>query len=50
MSTANTATTLSSTLKESYANGEKRRKKSKGRFGRLRDKLLKDWKPKKVGM
>ena len=45
---ANTFNSLNPIYKESYANPTK--KKSKGKFAKIKEKLLKDWKPKKVGM
>lgn len=45
-STVNTFTSMKPIYKESYAGS----KKKKSNFDKLRNKLLKGWKPKKVGM
>jgi len=48
---ANTFGSLQPIYKESYAGSENKKKKEKeSRFSKIRAKLLKDWKPKKVGM
>jgi len=46
---ANTFNSLKPIYKEGYSDVSKK-KKSKGKFSRIRAKILKDWKPKKVGM
>jgi len=48
---ANTFNSLQPIYKESYSDTKKNKKKEKeSRFSKIRAKLLKDWKPKKVGM